>query len=211
MKVNVRFFVALFALTAIAALAFLIRGSLNERKVAAAEANPEAGEDAEKSSGLSPLVVDTGAPLLLNEPVETESPSFEKTAEAIADNSACFVCHANYAEEPLARDHAKAGIGCLDCHGDSFPHRNDENNTTPPDIIYPADRIAPSCRECHATHDVPAVEVIALYLKRCPSKRDPTKVLCTDCHGEHRLEVRTVRWDKETRKLITGSGEPLEH
>ena len=207
MRVNLLFFVALSGLTAIAASVFLTHGHVSEREVAAAEADPDAGANAEKSSGPSPLVVDTGAPLLLDEPAETDNSSLEKTVQAIADNSACFVCHANYAEEPMARDHAKAGLGCVDCHGDSFPHRNDENNTTPPDTMYPANRIDPSCRECHATHDVPAVEVIALYLKRCPSKRDPTKIVCTDCHGEHSLEVRTVRWDKETRKLITGSGE----
>lgn len=207
MRVNLLFFVALSALMAVAASVFLIHGPVSERELAAAEADPNAGANAEKSSGPSPLVVDTEAPLLLDELAETEDSSSEKTAEAIADNSACFVCHANYAEEPLARDHAKAGLGCVNCHGDSFAHRNDENNTTPPDTMYPANKIDPFCRECHATHDAPAVDVIALYLKRCPSKSDPAKIVCTDCHGEHRLQVRTVRWDKETRKLMTGSGE----
>jgi hypothetical protein len=25
---------------------------------------------------------------------------------------------------------------------------------------------------------------------------------CTDCHGEHRLTIRTRQWDKNTGKLI---------
>ena len=25
---------------------------------------------------------------------------------------------------------------------------------------------------------------------------------CTDCHGDHRLRLRTVRWDKKTGKLL---------
>ncbi len=30
--------------------------------------------------------------------------------------------------------------------------------------------------------------------------------VCTDCHGEHRLKVRTRRWDKETGKLVSDDG-----
>jgi hypothetical protein len=26
--------------------------------------------------------------------------------------------------------------------------------------------------------------------------------VCTDCHGSHKLKVRTRMWDKETGKLI---------
>ena len=25
---------------------------------------------------------------------------------------------------------------------------------------------------------------------------------CTDCHGNHRLATRTIRWDKTTRQLL---------
>lgn len=42
-------------------------------------------------------------------------------ASPIADNSRCFVCHANYEEEPLSVSHAKANIGCVRCHGNSSP------------------------------------------------------------------------------------------
>ena len=151
------------------------------------------------SNDLPPLSVDDDAPIL-NEGGEDKKSTVEKGAAA--DNTACFVCHANYREEILAVQHAEKKVGCVDCHGDSYPHRNDENNTTPPDIIYPKDKIVGACRKCHETHDVPAVEVIALWLKRYPEGKDVKVIVCTDCHGAHRLKIRNVRWDKKTRKLI---------
>jgi hypothetical protein len=121
-----------------------------------------------------------------------------------ADNSACFVCHANYEEESMAVVHAKAGTGCVDCHGPSLAHRNDEDNVTPPDVIYAAAKIDGACRKCHDQHDAPATKVIACWQQRSAGVKDPAQLVCTDCHGEHRLAVRTVRWDKTTRKLLDG-------
>jgi hypothetical protein len=167
----------------------------------AREAPPEAAQ--EEESALPPLEVDADAPLLLEGPEEAASPTSEPLEVAAADNQPCFVCHVNYEDETLASGHAAEGIGCVTCHGDSFAHRNDENNTTPPDVIYAASAIDPACGKCHRTHDAPAREVVALWLERCPEKRDPATIVCTDCHGEHRLAVRTVRWNKETRELIT--------
>lgn len=141
-----------------------------------------------------PLVVDEDAPLLLDEP--------GAAAKLLANNGPCFVCHVNYTEEMLASRHAAANVGCVACHGDSYAHRNDENNTTPPDVMYPRDRINAACQKCHASHDVPATKVIELWLKRCPDKTDARSIVCTDCHGDHRLKVRTVRWDKKTGKLL---------
>ena len=48
----------------------------------------------------------------------------------------------------------------------------------------------------------PAKKVIAAWQEKCPAKTHVEDLLCTDCHGDHRLKVRTVRWDKHTRKLI---------
>jgi formate-dependent nitrite reductase cytochrome c552 subunit len=118
------------------------------------------------------------------------------------DNSACYVCHVNYETDGLVVTHGKEEIGCIDCHGESLDHRNDEDNITPPDIMYPLDTIDEKCWECHDGHDVPATEVIARWQERCPEKTDPKKVVCTDCHFQHRLERRTVRWNKQTGELI---------
>jgi len=94
---------------------------------------------------------------------------------------------------------------CLGCHGQSFAHRNDENNTTPPETIYSAAQIDPFCQGCHHTHDVPPVKVVALWMKRNSDKTNSDKIVCTDCHGEHRMKVRTVIWDKKTGKRLRTS------
>jgi len=117
-------------------------------------------------------------------------------ARAGADNSYCFVCHTNYKEESLASRHQKAGIGCMACHGDSFQHSADENGLTPPDFIYAPETIDPLCCNCHLLADHEPMLVGA-----------DAAASCTDCHGkEHRLKVRTRRWDKTTRKLISDDG-----
>jgi hypothetical protein len=153
-----------------------------------------------KPSGPRPLVVDKSAPLLLEEPPE-QDPS-DVPLGPVADNLACHCCHANYQEEPFALDHAKANVGCVECHGDSYAHRDDEDNVTPPDVMFWPEKIESNCAECHDTHDAPAAKVIARWQERCPAETDPERLLCTDCHGQHRLNVRTVRWNKKTGELI---------
>ena len=156
-------------------------------------------------------------------------------SEAAAENTACFVCHANYMAESLAGDHAGANIGCGHCHGHSIAHRNDENNTIPPEIMYPAEKIDPFCQGCHSTtHDIPPKKIITHWLEHrkeeanpsCTgchkeddvppekvvarwkergldkAKTDPDEIVCTDCHGEHRMRIRTVIWDKKSGKLL---------
>jgi len=153
---------------------------------------------AESNSGPPLLVVDMSEPLLLDDPVDEQAAA----TEAAGENMACFVCHANYMGEFLAERHAKANIGCVSCHGDSFAHRNDENNTTPPEIMHSADEIDPFCRGCHGSHDVPPKKVVARWKEIGLDNGDPTAIVCTACHGDHRMKVRTVIWDKETGKLL---------
>lgn len=153
-----------------------------------------------------PLKVDRSKPLLLESPKPSEPK--KKPEGPVADNSACFVCHTNYQDESLASVHALENVGCVRCHGASLAHRNDENNTTPPDKMYPAEAIDPACAECHDTHDAPARKVLARWKERCPQKTDFSQVVCTDCHGEHRLKLRSVRWDKKSGKLLTADSTP---
>ncbi len=142
-------------------------------------------------------------PLSIEDLLHEELPeASEDEDEILADNSACYVCHGNYQEEPFALWHAKEDVGCADCHGESHDHRNDEDNITPPDTMFAAADIAGVCANCHETHDAPAVEVIARWKERCPAKTDPKKLVCTDCHGQHRLKFRTVWWNKKTGELI---------
>ncbi len=147
---------------------------------------------------LPPLVIRPDAPLLSDE--GAAKPGDELRFLRI--NRVCYVCHENYRDEPLAVVHAKQSVSCMDCHGPSLKHRDDEDHLTPPDIMFPASQIDHACAECHETHDAPARAVLARWRERCPEKTDFATVTCTDCHGFHRLERRTVRWDKGTGKLL---------
>jgi hypothetical protein len=106
--------------------------------------------------------------------------------------------------------HARENIGCAKCHGISLAHRNDEDNITAPDKMYPSVRIDNACRQCHEDHIAPARKVIAMFQQRFPANTDPNKVVCTDCHGEHRLKIRSVAWDKTTGKLLGRNLEAAE-
>lgn len=115
-----------------------------------------------------------------------------------ADNSRCLVCHGNYDEEGFAVHHAKHGIGCEKCHGPSDDHAGDENHTTPPDIMYPADKVNPACLKCHDRTKLAKLEKHLPFWDEIAANTQQ----CTDCHGKHRLARRTVRWDKVTRKFL---------
>ncbi len=140
-------------------------------------------------------------PLLLEEPplLLENGDIAEKLPEPtgpVADNSRCHVCHINYEDEKLAVVHARANISCEHCHGSSDAHCGDEDNITPPDIMYPAAKIRPFCMHCH-TKDKIDIAVHKEVLSDTSAKG-----ICTNCHGEHRLGYRTRKWDKTTGKLI---------
>jgi hypothetical protein len=199
---NRRIFFVLVSLAGLAAAALLSCARTTDSGIGVDKiSSPEGGESA-AADAPPPLVIDEDAPLLLDEPAESEKHSPASTTRALKDNIACFVCHANYREEALASQHAVKNVGCVDCHGPSYAHRNDENNITPPDRMYPADKIDQACRKCHTTHDVPAAKVIACWQQRYADKTTAETIVCTDCHGDHRLKLRTVRWDKKTGKLL---------
>jgi len=187
----------LFALAAVALMALLAVVVVSQTRISVSQAAEPGDERPENSvDELPPLVIDKSAPLLL------EEPSVKKDKKFVRINQTCFVCHDNYQDEPLMIVHAKEEIGCVDCHGESVAHRNDEDNITPPDLMYPLDKIDDACGECHGTHDAPAAKIIARWQARCPEKEDVKQIACTDCHGRHRLKARTVRWDKSTGKLL---------
>jgi hypothetical protein len=104
---NYRLLSLLAALLAITTAALLSCSPVSE---------PELSQ-AEKPGGPPALVIDQDAPLLLDEPGETERPAVAAAPAALGENTACFVCHANYQAEPLAKQHAGADVGCVSCHG----------------------------------------------------------------------------------------------
>jgi hypothetical protein len=157
---NRRIFSVLVSLAGLAAAALLSCSRTNDSEIRAGKIPSGASDESAAADAPPPLVIDEDAPLLLDEPPESEKHSPAAATGALTDNMACFVCHANYREELLASEHAAKNVGCVDCHGPSYAHRNDENNTTPPDIMYPTDAIDSSCEVCHESHDVPARDVI---------------------------------------------------
>jgi hypothetical protein len=146
-----------------------------------------------------PLELDDEEPLRLDSPGKLTSPAASKT---MADNTACLVCHANFRKESLAATHASNAVGCASCHGPSTAHRNDEANIIPPDHMFSVDSIDSSCARCHEGHDVEPRDVVKRFLEKSPNQTDMKSLVCTSCHGEHRMAVRTVRWDRKTGKLV---------
>ena len=90
---------------------------------------------------------------------------------------------------------------CIECHGLSAAHANDEDiGATKPDIVYRRDQIDAMCRKCHTEHDVLPRDVIARFLER---KLTVSPAVCTDCHGKHRIEA--AEWRRKS-----GEGEEGE-
>jgi len=113
----------------------------------------------------------------------------ESQLERMWANAGCYVCHTTFVHEELGKVHLEAGTGCIDCHGPSAAHANDEDvGATPPDITYARDQIDASCAECHEGHNVPARLVIARWIERRPPGGDRSVApVCTDCHGSHSI------------------------
>ena len=143
--------------------------------------------DIAAAGGEAPLLLDE-EPLLLD-----DGPVAGKSDEPAADNSRCHVCHMNYVREDIALIHARADIGCADCHGASDAHIDDESwawggNGTAPEVMFPRPRINPFCMGCH-----PAKKIDAKQHKDVLAGTGKKKY-CTDCHGRHRLPERNCKW-----------------
>jgi hypothetical protein len=128
--------------------------------------------------------------------------------EGFVANVFCSACHYGFSDEELALTHEKAGIGCERCHGESERHRSDEDNITPPEIMYPRAKINPTCMMCHPRHEIKHVVRHKELLSGAKTvfdsvDEDSNQIYCTDCHAkDHRINVRTIRWNKETGELI---------
>lgn len=136
-----------------------------------------------------PLLLEDEPALLLD-----DDPAAEPGSGPMADNSRCFVCHVNYMQEELAVRHARANVGCANCHGASDAHIADESwasggNGTAPDIMYPKDKINPSCMACHSREKIDTPQHQPLFAEAASEKK-----VCTDCHGNHRLPQRRCKW-----------------
>lgn len=112
----------------------------------------------------------------------------EPMIDPLSVNANCYVCHTTFVREEISKWHLAEQVTCVRCHGLSAAHANDENvGATKPDITYRRDQIDAMCSsECHTAHDVPAREILARFQDRKPAA---SPVVCTDCHGHHRIEL----------------------
>ncbi|UCC98085.1 MAG: hypothetical protein JSW66_19840 [Phycisphaerales bacterium] len=145
----------------------------------------------------------------VGEHLAEEASGHEAEKEVWVANDFCIACHYGFDEEKLAARHKQAGIGCERCHGESERHRSDEDNVTPPEIMYPRDKINPTCMMCHPRHEIQHVAHHEKLLAGARTALDSTSqshghgLYCTSCHAkEHRINVRTIRWNKATGELL---------
>ena len=107
-------------------------------------------------------------------------------SKALGPNAACYVCHMTYVKEPMSRLHLKHRVYCIDCHGTSAAHANDEDiGATKPDIYFKRNQVNASCRKCHSDHDAAPEKVIKRWIERKLTVSPP---VCTDCHGSHKIK-----------------------
>jgi hypothetical protein len=143
-------------------------------------------------------------------PAKTDAAQPPRPAPTFVANPFCKACHLNFDDEKLAKTHEQAGIGCERCHGESLRHRSDEANVTPPELMYPKERINPTCMMCHPRQTIQQVEKhrpileagLSVFEEAAPADPNARKY-CTDCHGrDHRPKTRTIQWDKCTGQLL---------
>ena len=141
-----------------------------------------------------------------------ESHAYVRPAGSFMANPFCKACHVDFDEEQMVLQHKAAGIGCERCHGESLRHRSDEANLTPPELMYPKERINPTCMMCHPRHKIrhvdnhrPILEAgLSVFETQTPSAEGGHQAkYCTDCHGpHHQMNSRTIRWNKHTGELL---------
>jgi hypothetical protein len=155
--------------------------------------NKPVAEVAEQQEAEAPLLLEEAPLLLEDEPLLLLDDEGEEEPNAPqADNSRCFVCHVNYMDEDIAVVHARADIGCAGCHGESDEHIADESwasggNGTAPDTMFPKPKIVPFCMGCHPKDKIDTVQHQPLFA-------NIETMVCTDCHGKHRLHARKCKW-----------------
>jgi hypothetical protein len=157
------------------------------------EANERSGP-ALSTNDESPLQLDDEPLLLDDEPLLLDDNPVGSPSSSMTDNSRCHVCHMNYIDEDIAVVHARVGIGCANCHGQSDAHIDDESwasggNGTAPEIMYLPQAINPFCMGCHPQDKLNAVPHKDVLAGKLPDTK-----YCTDCHGDHRLLRRKCKW-----------------
>ena len=172
-------------------LAFMAGLSCQETKTDSGPVTEPAG-GAKQAAKDEPLLLEDEPLMLEDEPLLLDDEGADDMAVVGADNSRCHVCHVNYLDEDISVKHAKADMGCKDCHGESDEHIADESwasggNGTAPDRMFPKDKINPFCMECHPKDKLKVPQHKKIIAGE-------SEKVCTDCHGKHRLPSRKCKW-----------------
>ncbi len=167
-----------------------------------ATANPGPAGGTSAGDAEEPLRLDSdAAAALLGLDDDPPEAVLEADPDKRVDNYRCLVCHGNFSDEELSVVHAAHGVGCETCHGPSDAHCEDENNITPPEVMYPRDTIVKSCMGCHPADKLSCKEH---HWDIFAPKDGKPKKGCTECHGKHRIATRDVRWNRRTGELLKG-------
>jgi hypothetical protein len=99
--------------------------------------------------------------------------------------SSCAVCHVDAADQWNGTVHERSAVGCVECHGPSHGHVEDENNEVSPDEVFVRADVDRLCAECHRCGRAPVTPAQAALLPAV------TPAVCTDCHIAHQFFVDT--------------------
>ena len=111
----------------------------------------------------------------------------------------CRPCHSENAKDFLSHPHAKAGLSCGTCHGESVAHRESGGGADPDRVAAP-DQTPALCGTCHNQPTANAADSAVTLLSQYQSSKhgvfvaERSKVRaphCATCHGAH--GVRTAR------------------
>jgi predicted CXXCH cytochrome family protein len=159
-------------------------GNFGLHQAAAAEPVPKPAEPAEPAKATD----STGSASQESLPNDDggEEEEEEEFLDPMGPNAACYVCHMTFIFEELSKVHLKEKVTCIECHGISAAHANDEYiGATKPDKTYKRCQVNAACRKCHEEHDAKPEKVIAQWIEIGAPKQKP---VCTDCHGTHKIE-----------------------
>ena len=96
---------------------------------------------------------------------------------------ACITCHVDEVDEYIGSLHRIEKVACVDCHGSSEPHVEDENNDVKPDTVFIRENTDRLCGQCHED-DCTRPE------HKPETGKKPEPKICTDCHGKHSLKLK---------------------
>ena len=163
-------------------------------------------EKQSSSTTCSPCVTKLAAP---GEQARTDKTEPESKPVTMAgsgprpkDNSFCHVCHDGLQKELITKVHAKEDILCVDCHGPSTLHMEDEMLMTKPDVLLGRSEVEPFCRQCHGPHEEP--DEVEEFREKWKGRDLPngrvvsSRSICTDCHGTHNIGGKAADRKKTT-------------